>query len=130
MSNRRKPRTRNTYRTQFLPSPAWRARHARWFRTQSRLGCPLRCAGCDLPATEHQLELHHVTYSGVQFASGSWRAFEHHSDLVPLHPYCHGMLHQIIEHDRVLAHHRGRRAASAIALNILRRKFSHVQETA
>ena len=93
MSNRRKPRTRNTYRTQFLPSPAWRAR---WFRTQSRLsrlGCPLRCAGCDLPATEHQLELHHVTYSGVQFASGSWRAFEHHSDLVPLHPYCHGMLH-------------------------------------
>ena len=93
MSNRRKPRTRNTYRTQFLPSPAWRARHARWFRTQSRLGCPLRCAGCDLPATEHQLELHHVTYSGVQFASGSWRAFEHHSDLVPLHPYCHGMLH-------------------------------------
>lgn len=130
MSNRRKPVTRNAYRSEFLSSPAWLARRARWFRKQERLGRPLACAGCGRPATSSQLELHHLDYSGVRFAGGTWRAFERHIDLVPLHRYCHGMLHQIIEHDRVLAHHRGRRVASTIALNIVRQKLIRLRETA
>ncbi|WP_137845437.1 hypothetical protein [Microbacterium sp. 2FI] len=130
MSNRRKPGARNVYRSEFLSSPAWHARRARWFRKQERLGRPLACTGCGVLATRDQLELHHLDYSGVRFAGGTWRAFERHVDLVPLHPYCHGLLHQIIEHDRVLAHHRGRRVASAIALNVLRNKLIRPQETA
>jgi 5-methylcytosine-specific restriction protein A len=129
VSNRRKPGTRNAYRSEFLSSPAWLARRARWFRKQEALGLPLACAGCGWPATQEQLELHHLDYSGVRFVDGSWRAFERHIDLLPLHPYCHGILHQLIEHDRVLAHHRGRRVASAIALRILRRKLLGLQET-
>ena len=128
MSNRRKPGG-SAYRSEFLCSSAWLARRARWFRKQERLGGPLACAGCGRQAPSEQLELHHLDYSGVRLVNGSWRAFERHVDLMPLHPYCHGMLHQLIEHDRVLAHHRGRRVASAIALSILRRKLIGLQET-
>lgn len=129
MSNRRKPTARNAYRSNFLASPAWLARRARWFRKQETLGRPRACAGCGLPAIQDQLELHHLDYSGVRFVNGSWRAFESHADLVPLHPHCHGLLHQIIEHDRVLSHHRSRRVASTVALNILRQKLIGLQET-
>ncbi|MET0714894.1 MAG: hypothetical protein ABWY57_08260 [Mycetocola sp.] len=129
MSNRRKPGVRNAYRSAFLSSPAWRARRARWFRKQERLGLPVACAGCGRPAIKEQLELHHVDYSGVRFVDGSWRAFERHTDLVALHPYCHWMLHQLIEHDPVLTHHRGRRVASAIALSVLRGKLLNLEET-
>ena len=129
MSNRRKPGAHNVYRSEFLSSPAWLARRARWFRKQVRLGRPLVCAGCGRPALQEHLELHHLDYSGVRFVDGTWRAFERHVDLLPLHPYCHGLLHQLIEHDRVLAYHRARRVASAIALSILRRKLTGLQET-
>ncbi|MCK6065755.1 MULTISPECIES: hypothetical protein [Microbacterium] len=129
MSNRRKPGALNTYRSEFLSSPAWFARRARWFRKQERLSRSLACAGCGWPAAREQLELHHLDYSGVRFVHGSWRAFERHDDLVPLHPYCHGMLHQLIDRDRVLSHHRGRRIASAIALSILRKCFAEPRDT-
>lgn len=129
MSNRRKPGASNTYRSEFLSSPAWFARRARWFRKQERLGHPLACAGCRWPATRDQLELHHLDYRGVRFVDGSWRAFERHDDLVPLHPYCHGLLHQLIDRDRVLSHHRGRRTASAIALGLLQRRMRELRET-
>ena len=123
MSNRRKPGVANAYRGEFLRSPAWYARRARWFRTQDRLNLPLSCVACGVTATRAQLELHHVDYSRVRYAAGTWRAFERHDDLVPLHPSCHERLHRIIERDRVLSHHRGRRVASTIALNILRSKL-------
>lgn len=129
MSNRRKT-VGNPYRTGFLHSPAWLARRARWFRKQERLGRPLACAGCGLAATRDQLELHHLDYAGVQRAAdGTWRAFERHADLLPLHPYCHGLLHQLIERDRVLSYHRGRRVASAMALTLLRTKLSNLEVT-
>ena len=67
MSNRRKPRASNAYRSEFLSSPAWFARRARWFRKQERLDRPLACAGCGWPATRDQLELHHLDYRGVRF---------------------------------------------------------------
>jgi 5-methylcytosine-specific restriction protein A len=127
VSNRRKP-FGDPYRTGFLRSPAWRGRRARWFRKQERLGRPLACAGCGLAATSDQLELHHLDYAGVRRAAdGTWRAFEPHADLVPLHPYCHGLLHQFIERDRILSYHRDRRVASAVALTLLRAKLSNLE---
>lgn len=123
MSNRRKSGASNAYRAEFLSSPAWFARRARWFRKRARLGRPLACAGCGCSASRDELELHHLDYRGVRFTDGSWRAFERHDDLVPLHPYCHGLLHQLIDRDRVLSHHHGRRTASAIALGLLQRRM-------
>lgn len=129
MSNRRKPAASSSYRSGFLSSPAWRARRARWFRKECRLGRSLRCAGCGWPATQEQLELHHLDYRGVRFVDGAWRAFERHDDLVPLHPNCHGLLHQLIDRDRVLSHHRARRVASAIALRVLQKRSHAVKES-
>lgn len=123
MSNRRKTGVRNAYRAEFLRSPAWFARRARWFRKQERLRRPPVCAACGQLAATAELELHHLDYSGVRFLGGKWRAFERHDDLVPLHPYCHDLLHRLIDRDRVLALHRSRRAASVIALQRLRAKL-------
>lgn len=123
MSNRRKTGVRNAYRAEFLRSPAWFARRARWFRKQERLRRPLVCAACEQLAATAELELHHLDYSGVRFVGGSWQAFERHDDLVPLHPYCHDLLHRLIDRDRVLAFHRTRRVASVIALQRLRAKL-------
>lgn len=123
MSNRRKPGIGNAYRVEFLRSPAWFARRARWFRVEARYAREFRCAACGKPAARTQLELHHLDYTGVRFADGSWRAFERHDALVQLHPYCHDLLHRLIDHDRVLAYHRTRRDASVIALNALRARL-------
>lgn len=123
MSNRRKPTRANLYRAEFLTSPAWLARRARWFRKELRMRGILRCRACGRAAPKEHLALHHVEYSGVRFVAGAWRAFERHDDLVPLHPVCHDMLHRLIDRDEVLAFHRDRRTASAVALERLRQKF-------
>jgi hypothetical protein len=120
MTNRRRSGLRNSYRSEFLRSPAWFARRERWFRKQQRFGRALRCAACGRLARKEQLELHHVDYSGVRFTDSAWRAFERHQDLVPLHPYCHDLLHRLIDRDSVLARHRSRRFASTFALERLR----------
>ena len=120
MSNRRRPERQTPYRSDFLRSPAWFARRERWFRKQQRTGRPLLCAGCWRPASKDQLELHHLDYAGVHFTDGGWRAFERHDDLVPLHPYCHDLLHRLIDRDVVLARYRSRRDASTFALERLR----------
>ncbi|WP_454603805.1 HNH endonuclease signature motif containing protein [Microbacterium trichothecenolyticum] len=129
MSNRRKPYTRADYRSTFLRSPAWLARRARWFRRQAYLRRPLVCAACGMPATSRELELHHLDYAGVRRVGDGWQAFERHDDLVPLHPYCHGLLHFYLERDEGLAYHRSRRVASAIALNIVRARMLRTTET-
>lgn len=123
MSNRRKSATRNTYRSEFLRSPAWFARRERWFRKQERLGLTLVCAACQRTESKNHLELHHLDYTGVQFVDGKWRAFEPHDDLVPLHPYCHDLLHRLIDRDVVLSRLRTRRAASTFALERLQLKL-------
>ena len=69
MSNHRKPTASNSYRAQFLRSPAWFARRGRWFRKQERLGGRLACAACDRPASKRELELHHLDYAGVTLAA-------------------------------------------------------------
>jgi len=129
MSNRRKSSVANAYPTELLRSPAWFARRARWFRKRSRLDGHLTCVGCELPATPDQLELHHLDYAGVEVIDGSWRAFERHDDLVPLHPYCHDLLHRLIDRDRVLTRPRARWAASTVALQRLREKLLRAEET-
>ncbi|GAA1969054.1 hypothetical protein [Microbacterium deminutum] len=129
MNNRRKPGRLNRYRSEFLHSAAWFARRDRWFKKQQRLGRNLSCAACGRPASERELELHHLDYTGVRFADGSWRAFERHADLVPLHPFCHDLLHRLIDRDAVLARHRSRRDASALALERLRIKITAFEES-
>lgn len=129
MSNHRKAGLGNAYRVDFLRSPAWFARRDRWFRKEARLGRALACAACERSATKDHLELHHTDYSGVRFVEGSWRAFEPHVDLVPLHPYCHELLHRLIDRDVVLSRNRTRRAASAFALERLHAKLALSEES-
>ncbi|NYE18017.1 hypothetical protein [Microbacterium immunditiarum] len=79
-------------------------------------------------ATPAELELHHLTYRGVVRADTGWQAWEPHRDLVPLHPYCHELLHRLIDRDAVLSRHRTRRAASLFALHRLRAKLATIGE--
>lgn len=130
MSNRRKPPLANIYRSEFLRSRTWFARRDRWFTDQAGRGIPLACAGCGRNATKKQLELHHRDYIGVVLEQGRWKALEAHDDLVPMHPYCHDLLHRLIDRDEVLARHRSRRDASDHALQQLRRKLNPAERTA
>ncbi|WES65982.1 hypothetical protein P0L94_07885 [Microbacter sp. GSS18] len=120
MSNRRRGGLKPLYRDGFLASPAWHARRARWFRDHARTHTPLECAGCGHRATPDRLELHHLSYAGVTVQAGEFKAFEKHTDLLPLHPYCHEALHRMIDRDEVLARHRTRRDATHQALQRLR----------
>lgn len=125
MSNRRRGGRGNTYRTGYLRSPAWFARRDRWLDEEEQAcGGELQCAACMRPATRRQLELHHTDYAGVIEVDGKWRAGEDHQDLVALHPYCHELLHRLLERDKVLATHRSRRDASTIALRKLHQKLT------
>jgi 5-methylcytosine-specific restriction protein A len=127
VSNRRKPPLINLYRSEFLRSRAWFARRDRWFGEQSARGIPLTCTGCGRSASKRELELHHLDYAGVIVQQGRWKAAEPHNDLVPMHPYCHDLLHRLIDRDAVLSANRSRRAASQFALERLRRKFQPIE---
>lgn len=124
MSNQRKPLRANAYRSTFLRSRAWFARRNRWFIEEESLGGALSCAGCGREATKRELELHHLDYAGVVCEGGRWKALEPHSALVPLHPYCHDLLHRLIDRDQVLSRNRSRQAASEFALARLRAKLA------
>ena len=129
MSNHRRPGFLNVYRTGFLHSPAWFARRDRWFTEQATMNQPLTCAGCGQPATKSQLELHHLSYAGMISQAGRWYAREPHEDLIPLHPYCHELLHRLLDRDIVLSRHRTRRDATWLALQRLRPKLAPTQES-
>lgn len=128
MSNHRKTGLKNLYRQEFLRSPVWFGRRDRWFASYSRDG-RVHCAACGEIGNPDQLELHHRDYRGVRITRGAWQALEADSDLVPLHPYCHELLHRLIDRDLVLAAHRSRRHASDSALASLRITL-HEQEKA
>lgn len=130
MSNSRRSGYRNAYRAEFLRSPAWHARRDRWFTQHARTGRPLVCLACGAPATKEGVELHHVTYAGVIHRDGRWIAAERHRDLLPLHPYCHELLHRLIDRDTLLARGRDRRTANLLALTRLHRKLTHPQRDA
>ncbi|WP_341940343.1 hypothetical protein [Microbacterium sp. LWH10-1.2] len=129
MSNTRRTGLKNLYRLEFLRSPAWHARRDRWFRTHVRAGL-VPCAACGIPDTADHLDLHHRDYAGVRIARGVWQAWEDDGDLTPLHPYCHELLHRLIDRDPVLARHRTRRQASDHALTILQQRLPHMLEEA
>ncbi|MDO8384475.1 MULTISPECIES: hypothetical protein [Microbacterium] len=124
MNNQRRGDVKNLYRYGFLRSPAWFARRDSWFTTETRRAGALFCAGCGEPATRDEVELHHLDYSGVTLEAGRWRAHEEHGDLAALHPYCHELLHRLLERDTVLAKHRDRRTASLAAIERLRTKLA------
>ncbi|NYE18093.1 hypothetical protein [Microbacterium immunditiarum] len=118
MTNRRH-RT-SAYTDGYLRSVVWFRRRDRWFGCEQRRRGSLGCAACGNPATRRQLELHHVDYTRVTRTGRVWRAGERHDDLVAMHPYCHELLHRLIDRDRVLAEHRDRRSATLLALTHLR----------
>ncbi|GEK86612.1 hypothetical protein [Microbacterium aerolatum] len=122
MSNRRRTGLKNLYRDEFLRSRAWFARRERWFRDHTNNGHE-PCAACGIPGSKTQLELHHLDYRGVRIIRGEWQAWEDDEDLIALHPYCHELLHRLIDRDIVLASHRTRRQASAHALQVLQVKL-------
>ncbi|GAA3776117.1 hypothetical protein GCM10022240_29540 [Microbacterium kribbense] len=130
MSNRRRPALMNLYRSEFLRSGAWFARRDAWFAEQRAQGVALTCAACARTATARELELHHLDYTGITLVAGTWRALERHDDLVPMHPYCHDLLHRLIDRDVVLAHNRTRRAASLYALAQLQRTLIAIEGSA
>lgn len=128
MSNARKSGLKAPYDQGFLRSRAWHARRARWFAEQQRRGIALACAACLDPGTPSTLELHHLDYAGVTIRGGYFQAAEPHADLIPLHPYCHDLLHRLIDRDRVLTHHRTRRDATALALAALQRELTRKEQ--
>jgi hypothetical protein len=124
MSNRRYHHIFNLYRTQYLRSPVWFARRDRWFHTHAPHGEPLPCAGCGQPAGKAQLELHHAQYRDVHIAHGTLVAREKDEDLIPMHPYCHELLHRLIDRDPVLSRHRSRADATRTGLARLRQALT------
>lgn len=130
MSNRRTPIHSNAYRSTFLRSRAWFARRDAWFAHAAMRTPSLACAACGIQASKRDLELHHLDYAGVQqLEDGRWVARESDDDLMPLHPYCHELLHRLIDRDAVLSRHRTRRVASELALGALRRTLTHAEGT-
>ncbi|MBN9154716.1 MAG: hypothetical protein J0J05_12110 [Microbacterium sp.] len=128
MSNHRRPGLWNTYRTSYLRSPAWFARRDRWFEEETATNWPLRCVACGQDASKRQLELHHLEYGPNLFTHGVWHADEPHEDLVAMHPYCHELLHRLIDRDQILSRHLSRRVASARAIARLRAKLTTLRE--
>ena len=128
MSNRRTPLHAHAYRSTFLRSRAWFARRDAWFTHAATRPEPLACVACGIQANKRDLELHHLDYAGVQqLEDGRWVAREPDSNLIPLHPYCHELLHRLIDRDGVLSRHRTRRVASELALDALRRTLKHAE---
>ena len=126
MSNGRRGAYGNAYRTGYLRSVVWFVRRDRWFREETlrRGDDALQCAACGARAKRRQLELHHVDYGGVTSRDGRWIAGEQHEDLIPLHPYCHELLHRLIDRDTLLRSHPARRTASASAIARLRGRLT------
>ncbi len=129
MSNRRRSGYRNNYRSEYLCSPAWHARRDRWFASRTHTQLQLCCLGCGREASKEQLELHHLTYGGVIFRDGRWIAAERDRDLLPLHPYCHELLHRLIDRDILLSRHRDRSQANLVALRHLRRALTRTEKS-
>lgn len=127
MTNRRAPGG-SDYRA-FLRSPAWFARRARWFRTAKQRGDAIECHVCGAAGTQSSLELHHLDYAGVTIVDGKWRAFEPHTDLVPMHPSCHEILHRLVDRDTVLSRQRTRRDATAIAAETIRHALTRQESS-
>lgn len=127
MSNRRR-NLLSLYRAEFLRSRVWFARRDRWFVEETGRGRELVCVGCGRAAAKQQLELHHLDYGGLILKQDRWIAREAHDDLIPLHPYCHDLLHRLIDRDPVLSRGRTRREATRLALKRLTPVLRNTEE--
>lgn len=124
MSNARKnAASAAPYRTGYLRSPAWFARRDRWFTEELALRGEIRCALCGGVADPGALELHHLSYDGVEQGPERWYAGEAHEDLTSLHARCHEWLHKLLDGDAALRRMRDRRLATRAALARLRAKL-------
>lgn len=75
MSNGRKPSAQaQDYRTGYLKSPTWFGRRDQWINTElGRVG-QLTCACCQGSVDRKKVELHHLSYEGVERTADGWTA--------------------------------------------------------
>lgn len=125
MSNGRKgDAAGQPYRDGYLRSRTWFARRSRWFSETGGNQCVVCLkVEADPSAT---LELHHVTYDGVEERDGRWLANEHDDDLMPMHPLCHEQVHRAIERDQGLRHLVSRQEATRRAIRVVRRRLEAI----
>ncbi len=124
MSNGRKPSAQaQDYRTGYLKSPTWFGRRDRWIETElGRVG-QLLCAVCQGAVDRKKVELHHLSYEGVERTADGWIAGEGHEDLVGVHARCHEWLHRLLDGDAALRRMSDRVLANRVAIARLRARL-------
>lgn len=123
MSNGRAGIASRAYRLQYLKSKQWHARRARWFDQNPDQH---RCCVCrrEEPQAKRRLELHHIDYRGVtQLLNGAWLANERDEDLLPMHPLCHRLVHELMDNDGALRYMRSRKEATLQAIAKVRARL-------
>lgn len=123
MSNGRAGIASRAYRLQYLKSKQWHARRARWFDQNPDQH---KCCVCkrEEPQAKRRLELHHIDYRGVtQLLNGAWMANERDEDLLPMHPLCHRLVHELMDNDGALRYMRSRKEATLQAIAKVRARL-------
>ncbi|MBS3177211.1 MULTISPECIES: hypothetical protein [unclassified Pseudoclavibacter] len=126
MSNGRAGIASRAYRLQYLKSKQWHARRARWFDQNP---AQHQCCVCKRmePQAKRRLELHHIDYRGVtQLLNGGWLANERDEDLLPMHPLCHRLVHELMDNDGALRYMRSRKEATLLAIAKVRSRLRNL----
>lgn len=88
----------SSYARGYLRSPTWFARRRRWFAAVRAAGMEPGCLVCGATeASAAGLDLHHVSYAGVEKIRGRWVAGEDDEDLMPLCREHHSRLHRMMD---------------------------------
>lgn len=106
----------------YLRSPQWGFRRVRWFRDCRACGAEPACLVCRITLTEAgKLDLHHVSYKGVQRDHGGrWVAREQDEDLMPMCREHHQELHRRMDTRKEWFGWDRRRASVAIVTRMIR----------
>lgn len=124
MSNARKPTAKaQDYRSGYLRSTVWFARRDRWIDAELKRSGHLVCTVCQGDVERRKIEIHHLSYDGVERLADGWSAREEHEDLVGLHVRCHEWLHRVLDNDAALRRMPDRRIANRIAIARLRARL-------
>lgn len=114
------------YGLHYLTSRQWHVRQVRWFDENPNQH---QCCVCRRVEThaKKRLELHHLSYRGVvPLLSGGWIADEHDDDLLPMHPLCHRLVHELMENDGALRYMRSRKEATLLAVAKVRSRLRNL----
>lgn len=118
-------RTDSTEYRAYLRSPQWAFRRVRWFRSCRARGAEPACLVCRISLTDAgKLDLHHVSYKGVQQdRRGKWLARERDDDLMPLCREHHQDLHERMDARKEWFGWDRRRASVAIVARMIRQQM-------